>query len=347
MATGREYRYPPDVALGFDARGGSFTAACLGLVALAAVLDLVLFGFPETPIPYNYPFFGDVVLLAAVALLLRATHGVMWRAVDELALIAERNREDPLSPAAHVDGEDVRTELVNVLYLGYHPVVLGGGALAGGALVVGIMAALGVFSAYPYLLLDFGFGAAHGVFLGPAVAGAYLVVRALEEYIVDIDLMDPDGVGGYREIGNGIVTVASYGILVVTLDFLILSSVAFTEFTDFQLVVTGLYLLVLVAFSLGSVGITSLVRRKLLAVRDRKVDLMQEAFVRQEHAYWEKQMAGGGLAEAVHILAMQSMFHQLNRMSLWPINLPSLLKLGASAGFSLLVFLLESGGFLF
>lgn len=345
IVTDRAYRYPPDVVL--DSRFGSFSRLCVVLIAVAAVVDLALVGFPETGIPYNYPFFVTIVLLLATVAILRWSHSVMWQSVDELARIARRNRTDPLSLPTDADPEAIRTELTNVLFLGYHPASILVGAVVSGSFLLGVMAVTDVFTAYPYRLMNFGVGAAHGAFFGPVFAILYIVVRGLRNFIIDIDLMDPDGVGGYRKIGNGIVTMASYSILLITIDFVIVSSVTFTPFTDFQVVVTGIYLVLLTVVLLGAITITSLVRRRLLDIRDRKVERMQMAFNRQEHAYWEKQQQGEGLTEAVHILAMQAMFHQLNRMNLWPINLPSLLKLAASVGFSLLVFFLDHTNALF
>jgi hypothetical protein len=286
-------------------------------------------------------------LLATVALL-RRVHGVVWNVVEELAQIADRNRDDPLSRTTAVTGDGIRRELRNVLFLGFHPAILLLGALAGGTLVFSIMWALGVFSAYPFLILNFGFGAAHGVFLGPAIASCYIAVRALREYIVDVDLMDPDGVGGYREIGDGIVTLSTNAITFVTLDFVILSSVGFTSYTDFQAVVAALFVLTLVTVIGGTVLLTSLIRKRLLEIRDRRIDRMQESFTELEHDYWRKRIDGhANLEEAVNVIAMHSMFHQVNRMNMWPINVLALAKLGLSISFSLAILVIENTGILF
>jgi hypothetical protein len=340
-------RYPPDVVLDFSNRPGSFSWACGLLVLLAAGLDVLLFGFPDTSIPYNYPFFGVIVLLLLVVAFLRRTYDIAHGVVEELASIAERNRGDPLSRTAGVDPDAIRTELGNVLFLGFHPAVLLVGALAGGSLVFGIMWALGVFSAYPFLLLDFGFGAAHGVFFGPAIAMVYVSMRALREYIVDVDLMDPDGVGGYRQIGDGIVTISTTAILLLTLDFIVLSSVGFTSFTEFRAVVAGAFVLTLLVVLGGTVLVTALVRRRLMEIRDERIDHMQRFFTQWEHAYWNRQLEGeANLTAAVNLLAMYSMFHQVNRMNMWPINVVALAKLGLSVSFSIGVLVVENTGFL-
>lgn len=342
MSTGGRYRYPPDRFFDSVGVGRSTTVSLMGLTVLGAVLDLLLFGFPDTGIPFNYPFFGDVVLLWTVILFLRFSHGVYWEVVDELENLIRLNRDNPISLSQSLDPTDVRDDLHNVLYLCYHPYVLGSGAVLGGVLVSGIMFLMGVFEAYPYLLMNFGFGAAHGVFFGPFLAGIYIVARANSRYLVDINLLDPNGVGGYRQVGNGIVKLSTYAIVILTLDFFILSSVTFTAYDGFQIVVSALFLSVLVLVVVATVVVTILVRRKLLQLRAEKVDLMQEVFTNVEKEYWRKFRADGqNLPEALNILSMYAMFYQMSNMDMWPINLYSLIRLGLSVSFSLSVYYLN------
>lgn len=347
MKYAHRYQYPPHQVLNFDERVGSFSTFCVLLIILGGITDL-LFGFPSTSIPYNYPFFMNILLFLVTVLILKRTHRKLWDVVQELITLIELNEDDPLSLDPGVDVDNAQTELENVLYLSYHPAVLLAGALLGGSLVFIIMYVLNVFSAYPYPIYNFGFGAAHGVFFGPVIGGIYIFYRALRRYIVDVNLLDPDGRGGYREIGDTLVTLTAYGIFFVTLDFIILSSVAFTQYTDFQIVVSVMFLGLLTGFVVGVFGTTVLVRRRLLNVRDRKVELMQTSFHRLEHGYWEKHQHGENpIMEAINILTMYAIFHQMSRMNMWPVNLYSFTKLGVSVLFSLSVFIIELTGVLF
>lgn len=166
--------------------------------------------------------------------------------------------------------------------------------------------------------------------------------RAQQKYVVDINLLDPDGVGGYRQIGDGIVKLGTYGILFITLDFIILSSVAFTRYTDFQFVVSVIYVTVLIIFVLTIFYITLSIRQELLEIRDLKIKAMQSMFVVTETNYWSKLQSGDeNLSEAVNLLSMYAVFHQMNSMNMWPINLYSLMRLALSLGFSLLVYVVE------
>lgn len=342
MSANLDCPYPPNAVLDFESGHVTSTRLAVAGTLAAAIVDVALFGFPDTVIPYNYPFFGDVLLLVATAGLLPVTHRVLCDVASELTTIIEYNENDPLALQTGYDPGDVHDELSNALFLAYHPGVLLAGALAGGSFVFGIMYLLGVFPAYPYLLLNFGFGAAHGVFFGPVLGGGYVLYRGYSEYIVDINLLDPDGVGGYRQIGNGIVTLASYGILFVTLDFVILSSVAFTRFTRFQLVVSVLYFLLLTAFAAGTFVTTLAIRRKLIAIRDEKIAKMQRLFNWAENSFWWKyQQRQNSLADAINILTIYAMFHQMSRMDMWPINLYSLTRLAVSVAISIAVFVVR------
>lgn len=340
-----QYRYPPDAVLKSVGVPITFTYTAAIAILAAALADILLFGFQKTTVPNNYPFFVDGLLLLFVTVLLRLSHRIFWNIMTELAAIAKFNEKDPLALTEKTDPGDIHRELSNVLFLAYHPVVLLAGALAGGAFVFGAMYALDVFSAYPYLLMNFGFGAAHGVLFGPAIGGSYVLYRSNSEYIVDIDLLDPDGVGGYREIGNGIVKLASHGVILVTLDFVILSSVAFTRFTRFKQVVSVLYLLLLCGSVVWTFGSTFVIRRRLIEVRDRKVARMQTMFYGAENTFWQKYYQNEyAIPEALSILTIYVMFHQMDRMNMWPMNLYSLTRLGSSVAISLTVFLVNDLG---
>lgn len=342
MSEGNLYQYPPDRFFNSVGVSSSATLFLMSLTIIGAAIDIWIFGFPETEIPFNYPFFGDVVLLWTVAIFLRFSHGVYWEVLDELENLLRLNRDNPISLSQSIDPMDVRDELHNVLYLCYHPYVLGSGAVFGGLLVSGIMYGMGVFEAYPYRVMNFAFGAAHGVFIGPFVAGVYIVSQANSRYLVDINLLDPNGVGGYRQVGNGIVKLSTYAIVILTLDFFILSSVTFTEYEQFQIVVSALFLSVLLVVVVATAVVTVLVRRKLLKLRSQKVDIMQQMFADVEREYWRKFHTNSqNLSEALNILSMYAMFYQMSDMDMWPINLYSLIRLGLSVSFSLSVYYLN------
>lgn len=165
MIKQREYRFPVNTICGLSNSLLSFSGVSLLLIAAGASVDLILFGVTaDTPIPYNYPFFLDILLLISVIIFLRLTHRIMWNIVDELETIVRFDQDDPLSLSQSIEPEAVWRELGNVLHLAFHPIVIALGGILGGVFVFSIMWGLGVFDAYPYLIMNFGFGVAHGVF---------------------------------------------------------------------------------------------------------------------------------------------------------------------------------------
>jgi hypothetical protein len=331
------WEYPPDTALGLRDSRFSFTRLWIGAVLVIAFVDAVVLISGETSIPYNYPFYLDVTLLILAGVLLRRIHRILGNITTELKTMAQYNQTDPLAQTS-VDPSGIETEFKNVLYLGFHPAILVFGALAGGVFVFAVMVALEVLSEYPYYLMNFGFGAAHGVFFGPAVAAVYVIHETGERYISDINLIDPDGVGGYRTIGNGIISLAIYGILIVTIDFVVLSSVTFTQFIRFQQAITVIYVTMITAFVVGTIYATYRIRTELLRIRDEKMRVMQHQFEEVEQTYWVKRTAKEDASqEAMNILTMYAMFHQMSQMDMWPVNLYSLTRLLISIAFSMTV----------
>jgi len=338
---GRRTPYPPDRTAVVESLPLSFTQSVVVLALAVGAWEAATVGGADTPVPYNYPLYLDVVLVVVAAWLLERSFHEVDAIVDEVkrsltrrAAATDGDGSPVVSPAA------VERDLRNALVVAHRPELLALGAAVGGTVVLGLMAVSNALSAYPYLALNFAFGAAHGVFLAPVVGGLYVLVRAPNRYIVDIDLLDPDGVGGYRAIGDGITTLAIHGILLVTLDFVILSSVAFTAFTAFQGVVATCYLLALGAFVGATLGTTTHIRAELLSVRRRRTVALREAFAELERRYWRRYGEGQfPVEEAVTLMALYGMFHQIDRMNMWPIDLYALSRLALSVSLSLSVFL--------
>lgn len=347
LGAGRQ-AFPPDRRFDLP-RGLTVTRAFVLAVAVGAIVDVVVFGLPETPIPSNYPFYGDILLLLFAGWACRRIHTLLDGVKIELVDLVRLSHEQPLSPpfGAPPAPETVEAEIETILERGFRPAALAAGALLGGALSLGTMAVLGVLWAYPYWVMNFGFGAAHGLFIGPALASIALVYKTSTSYIVTIDVLDPDGVGGYRKIGNTLVTITVYGIAIATLDVLILSSVALLGTPTFHVVVGVLYGLVLASLVLGTLVSAWMIRRRLLSIRDHKVEDMRRRLRDVESRFWSKQAEGQPTqGEALNIVTMNSIFQQLYSMDMWPLNWWSFLKLAASVTVSLTVFLGEAAGLL-
>lgn len=339
-----DHDYPPDEY--FSRFPLSFTQSFILLAFLATAASLVRVGNPDTGIPYNYPVFAGLVYIVAVILILRRFHAIFDETREELVDVFEHTTEGEIifERDSNVTGDEMRYQINWIMSWAFHPHLIFVGGLIGGIFALAVMWTLDVFDSYPYLMLNYAYGAGHGFFYAPFIGSIVFIKRISNEYIVDIDVLDPDGVGGYRDVGDAIIRLISYGILLVTLDFVILSSVSFIGRPTFQIAVFSLYLGML-AFLLGLTvfGVYSL-RKRLLTIRERKTEFMREQFETVEARYWKKLENGEPPSpESDHIQTMQTMFDQLHSMELWPINLASFARLAFSAGSSAAIAAYKAG----
>jgi hypothetical protein len=338
------HEYPPD-ALFEGVFPISFTATVALLAVLAAVASVVRVGFPETGIPYNYPLFAGVVYVVAVLIVLRRFHAIFDETKRNLANVLERTEADKVifDREHDIDAPELVEEFEATMDWAFRPWYIFLGGLVGGVFTLVVMGALDVFDSYPYIFLNYAYGAGHGFFYPPLFGSVVLVHRISNDYIIDVDILAPDGVGGYRGIGEAIVNLIVYGISLVTLDFVILSSVSFLDRPMFRIAAFAVYGLMLGALLvLTFYGVMSL-RRGLLTIRERKVDAMREQFKTMEVNYWQKlDRYESPEPEATHIETMNTMFEKLQSMALWPINLAAFAKLFVSVLGSLAIAALKT-----
>lgn len=336
-------RFPPDEVLDLPA-GLTFVRVLLVVALAGALVDLARVGLPSGPIPYSYQFLVGVVYLLVAIPFVRRMHSIFDEVRAELVDIADRGTMLGGRASPDLAPGEIDAEMTETLRWGFRPTFLLGGAVVGGTFGVAVMYALGVLDAYPHLLTDFTYAAVHGLYYGPLIGGVLLVRRITAKYIVDVDVLAPDGMGGYRAIGDGLFSLVTYAVVLVTLDFVVLSSVSFLDEPLFQTAVTVIYVAMLVTFVVLALVAAVAIRRQLLAVRDEKVDDLREEFEEVEAAYWDKRHRGEDTrVEAADLRTMRAMFDELNGMALWPLNVYALAKLSASVGSSLVVFALKRG----
>lgn len=341
----RDHEYPPNRAFR-QYVGISFTLTFVLLAVLATVADYLRVGSPETGIPYNYPLLAGFLYIVAVLFVLRRFHGIFNETKLELMQILERSSasEALFGRDSDVSPEQINREVNYAMSLAFSPGAILLGGFVGGMFTLVVMAWLDTFQYFPYLLLNYAYGAGHGFFYGPIIGSVYLILRISSVYIVDIDVLAPDGVGGYGDIGAAIITLIVYGIALVTLDFVILSSVSFVDEPTFQTAVFALYVLMLLFLLALTVLGVLLMRRRLLAIREQKTDKMRAEFKAIEQRYWEKlDEKEHPEPESSHIQTMETMYDRLQSMRLWPIDLVSLARLIASAGSSAAIALYQAG----
>lgn len=337
--------YPPDT---FFERylPLSFTQSFVLLAVAATVVDYVRVGNPDTGIPYNYPLIAGLVYIVAVLLVLRRYHAIFDETKNELVDIVERtaNESSLFERESNITADVIEQEMNEIMDYWFSMKAIFIGGLIGGAFALAVMWALDVYGWYPYVLLDYAYGAGHGFFYGPIIGSVKLIRKISSSYIVDIDILDPDGMGGYQQIGDSIITLITYGISLVTLDFVILSSVSFIGRPLFQWAVFALYVLMLGFLLVTTIVGVMFIRRRLLRIREEKTRVIREQFDSIEQRYWKKlENRENPEPEAQHIQTLDTMFDQLQSMELWPINLASFGRLAFSLASSGIVAAYKAG----
>lgn len=340
-----ESRYPPDRYL---ARYPVVTFTRLliaGFLVLAAV-DYLRVDMTATSVPFNYPFYVTLVHLPVAFVMLERYYDILTEVRGELVHLAGGTVMEHLYDldVDIPDPEAIASAYDAVLDRAFHPVALGAGGLLGGGVMLVLGLRVDLFAAYPHALTLLALGAAHGLFLAPFVGTLVLTYRMTDSFIENIDSLDPDGVGGYRRIGDASVTLVVYGVVLMTFDFVTASSVTFVPGFDARLAVFGAYGLVLVIMIGLTLVTTHLIRSRLLTIRDRKLAIIRWQFRRAEQAFWSAHVDGETTdSAALDVIAMATMYEQLAEMNMWPINIASAVKLAGSVSLSLVVVALDLG----
>lgn len=322
----------------------SVTQLMIAFTVIVAVLDVILNFGSSTEIPYDYYAIASFLHIIVVAHFFPKVYDIGRMFAEELAEITDNQPSNVTAIETELTGDDIRTQMQELLSQAFAIkwVILGGIATATLGIVGGFLT--GLFDVISYWLIGALFLFAHGLFFIPAAFGVLIVNKITNEYITDIDVISPDGVGGYEEIGNGIITVASYALFLTTLDFIVISAISYTPSSSLQAVVGaafGMWVILVLSYI---VYVIVSIRSRLMEIRDVKFQKLKSQFKGTETAYWSKQSGSEDRRqEALDMMAMRSMFNELNQMDLWPVNIVSLTKMSASTAFSIVVFAVDRG----
>jgi hypothetical protein len=337
--------YPPDRYL-HTVPGVTFTRLLIGGFLLLATIDFLRLDMASTPVPLNYPFYVTLVHLPVAFVMLERYYDILSDVKDEVVHLAGgTTMEDVYDLDVDLsDPEDVASAYDETLNRAFHPVALSLGAGLGVGVMLFLGLQFGLFSAYPHVLTLLALGGAHGLFLAPFVGTLLLAHRMTDSFIENIDTLDPDGVGGYRRIGDASITLVVYGIVLMTFDFVTASSATFVPGLDARLAVVGAYGVVLAIMIGLAVLTTSLIRSRLLTIRDRKLAIIRWQFRHAETTFWQRHTAKESTDDvAMDVVAMATMYDHLAEMNMWPIDIASAVKLGASVTTSLVIVGLDLG----
>jgi hypothetical protein len=330
----------------FEEDGSSFTRIAIAVVLFVFVIEWLRIDHREPPIWLHYPLYVGTVYSIVGVVIYRKMYDLFGDVTKELVQLAERtaDRAEIFDQNRDITGEDIEDGMNRLIDLAFSPWAIGGGVLVGGGFMLAVLSGFDLLEYYPYVGMVFLYGAVHGLYYAPLGAAVLMIDRIPRRYMIDVDFMDPDGVGGYRTIGDAIVSLVTWGIALVTIDFLVLSSASFVDRPLFDALAVVLYLGTFLTLLLIAVVGVYLFRRRLLELREEMTRKMREEFGTHEQRFWRKLRAGEDPeAEGENIQTMQMMFDQLHAMNMWPINLVALTKLAFSSGSSLLIFLSQRG----
>jgi hypothetical protein len=338
-----EQEYPPDTLFRYSHIPIRFNWVAILAVFIFAIIDYIA-NFQITSVPYNYPFYFDVILSITGILILSRTHKIL----DSIKIYLVNKASEPaIHPhsSRSLSSVEIRADYDRILENAYNPYILLISAIFFGILINIVLWSVDILNEYPYFLMNFIFGAIHGMFVPPVLFYFYLIFRGPQRYIHNFSIIDTSGVGGFDVIGEYIVKVATYGMYLITLDFIILSSVSFTGIAEFRSIVIVAYLSELaVLISMTFYG-SYQVRKRLTHIVELKEGAIEREFVTIESEYWRKLERGNERsAEALDILALLSITNELEEATLWPIDFSSLTRLAISVVFSLAVFSVQLSG---
>lgn len=329
-------QFPPDDLLELPAPL-SFARLLAALALVAAAADAARVGYPYTGIPYNYPAAGAVLYALLAIRVLGRVHAALDTAGRDLAAIARRTTAEATLRPRSIDHETITGEFASIREQAFHPAVLLGGAAIGAGVAVWAVFRLGLTVAYPYHGVTAIYGAAHGLFVAPAVAAVVLGARIADRYAVGFDAAAPDGAGGYRRVGRALATVVADGTVLVSLDLAVVASVGYVR-PGFLSAALGAYGLSLVLLFALAVAGTVAIERRLRCIRDRTAAAMRGRFDEAAAEFWDATARGGDPVPAGDaIRTMAALFDHLRRSSPWPLGRWSVARLLGAATLAILV----------
>lgn len=324
-----EHKYPPDEAissLSWLPRSNKITLLQAGtaLTALVMLFEYIRSGgLPDTPVPFNYPFYLDLVFVIVALYVAKSLHRQLDLAKQELILhsrISEQRQNVPDSNIANED--DIRETFEKQFDWALNPIRMGVSGVLVGLFVVMMLYILNLTDAYPYLLVSFIYGASHGILIPFLFILPKLLIRVPKEFMNDLNVIDPAGVGGYPEVAGSIGKAAWYGTIIVNIDFLILGSAAFLADPRFQQIVVSVYAIELLLLFSFTIGGTFYIRHILRNLRDERIRQLQwEYGVNEGLLLTDDDSQGEETNQLVKIITYSILFERLNDMNLMPINM--------------------------
>lgn len=265
-----------------------------------------------------WSFWLDFILFLFASVLLRKLYFKIIDVENEVIKrlkFYEDEREIPENVIIHAENQlnYIRNEIFDLR----HILIFG---FLFGFFVCIVVIYLNVLDDYPYLIFHFFFGFNHGMGLLICLKGEKLCKTISKNYVKTVDILDPDGMGGFRKLSRFLVNITIYLITVIILDFFILSCTITSNSENFKLVVAiCLFLAILISISLLLISFIS-IRSALVHHKKEKIEYIGKKYNEIESNFLEKLSSNKeASSDALYLLALNDMYELIKNMKMWPL----------------------------
>ena len=264
-------------------------------------------------------FWLDFILFILVGILLRIfyfkTNDVKNEVIERLNIFYEEGRG-----ISEHEIIDAGFQLDHIIREAFNPRNLLIFGFIGGFFVSLTVIHLNVLDDYPYLIFHFFFGFNHGMGLLICLKGYKFSKNVGKNYIKTIDIFDPDGMGGFRKLSKLFVDATIFTIIVLILDFLILSCTFTNESENFKLIVE-ICLLSAIIISISILFISfNTIRSTLVIHKKKKLEYIGKKYNEIESNFWESLLnKKDASSDALTLLTINEMYELIKNMKMWPL----------------------------
>ena len=192
--------------------------------------------------------------------------------------------------------------------------------IIGGFFVCLVIYFSGVVEEYPHMIFHFFFGFNHGIGLLIGLKAYSFCKKVGSSYIKTIDILDPDGMGGFKKISKTFENSIFLFIFGIILDTLILYP-TFNDNSDIFKIITKL-LLSLTLFISSSILMLSFFRiwKTLEKEKQKKIEFITKYYNEAERRFWKNLSDGSDVsADSLALISMNEMFEKINNVKMWPL----------------------------
>lgn len=192
--------------------------------------------------------------------------------------------------------------------------------IIGGLFVSLTVIYLEVWKDYPYLIFHFFFGFNHGMGLFICFKGYKFSEKTSSNYVKMVDILDSDGMGGFKRLTKFYVDSVFFMAIFIILDVLILS-ITFSGGSKIFKLIVQICLLIAIIVSLSTLLISfNKIRTTLIRHKIEKIENIRKRYNEIESLFWENLSNKKDVSsEALTLMSLNEMHEHINKMTMWPL----------------------------